>query len=323
MKSEEARRFWNVVSRNLAAHPAVESVSLSSLAPLGYSLNEGNYRDAPNLHVTSFDVEPQFFNLMRVRIVAGRNFNSQDEPSQVAIVSRRLAREMYGSTEVLGRQFPKSGPGEKMTIIGVTADAHLIKVGNTTVAEIYHPLRPNQYQDLVLLARARGNPADLLATMRQVARLAEERVLAQARPMAADFERRTQAPRLVGAVAGGLAFLSLGLAGLGIFGAMSWSAAVRRKEIGIRVALGAPRKSVTALVLRGVAWPATTGVVIGMAAAIALSGAVAKGLEFVSANDTVAFVFALAMLALAGVLASLLPALRALRTDVLEALRQE
>jgi hypothetical protein len=95
------------------SNPNVEAIALVSHVPLGSGLREGDYPDAPGLNVTAMEVEPSFFELMRLTILLGRAFNSSDHPRGAAIISRRLAMTMYGGVNVLGQPFPKSEPGRQ------------------------------------------------------------------------------------------------------------------------------------------------------------------------------------------------------------------
>lgn len=113
---ETAKAYWNEVKRILEATPEVEHLALASHAPLATSANRSMYNDAPRLSVTHTTVEPQFFSLLRIPTLTGRSFEPNDAPGSVAIISRRLAVEMYGTVNVVGKGFPRSKP--ERTIVG-------------------------------------------------------------------------------------------------------------------------------------------------------------------------------------------------------------
>jgi hypothetical protein len=268
-------------------------------------------------------VENGFFALLRIPLLAGRPFEPGDDPRSTVIISRRLAEAMYGTTSALGQAFPKNGPGEKRTIVGITGDARLIKVQATNGAEAYYPIDPRSRDPLLLIARARRNPERLLDPMRAAAKRADSRVLAAARLMRMDFERRIETPRLSAQIASLVGLLVLALASLGIFGLVTYSVAARTREIGIRVALGAARPAVMALCVRQLAWPVGLGALFGVAAGIPAAQILARDPFYLQPADPVATLAPMVVFTLAGSAAALLPALRALRIDPVQALRCE
>jgi ABC-type antimicrobial peptide transport system permease subunit len=148
----------------------------------------------------------------------------------------------------------------------------MIRLGVANMAELYEPVGADQL-NYKLLVRARGDAAGLPGRLRQAARAADDRVLAQARLLTDSFAAKMRVPKLVCTVGAGMAALTLALAALDIFGMVSWSAAMRRKEIGIRIALGAPPQSVARIVLRQLAWPVGLGMDAGLTATAPLSQA--------------------------------------------------
>ena len=108
--SAEARVFWDNVKASLATTPEIEVVALASHPPLADSANRSRYNAVPRLTVTHNLVEPSFFSLLRIPFVAGRTFVASDAPAGTAIISRRLALEMYGTLDVVGQGFPRAKP---------------------------------------------------------------------------------------------------------------------------------------------------------------------------------------------------------------------
>jgi predicted permease len=318
---ETARTYWDEVKRILQATPDVEHVALVSHAPLAARANRSIYNDAPRLSVTHITVEPSFFPLLRIPILAGRNFEPDDLPDSSAIISRRLAVEMYGTVDVLGKGFPRSKPGQ--TIIGIAADAPLVHVAATNVAEMYIPVARANYGGLVLLASARGNPQRLLIPMRDAARAANPRVLPKTSLPAAQFEERVKGRRVASLIASLTGALALSLACFGIFGLVAFTSTMRTREIGIRRALGAGSGSVILLLLRQLAIPVSLGMALGTAAGVGV-GEVLEGDPFyLPAMDVITPAIALAVFALTAVSAAVVPAFRALGLDPLLALRDE
>jgi hypothetical protein len=258
---------------------------------------------------------------MRIPILAGRDLLPSDDHRTAVIVSRRVALEMYGTLDVLGRGFPKTDPTQ--TSVGVVGDAHLIKVTATDVGEQYSPLDPSHYEHFVLVARARSDPVRLLGPMRQLSTAADNRVLARASLMRADFDKRLQPPRLAGSIAALTGLLALSLACLGIYGVVSFGAALRTREIGIRMALGSSRGAILRLLARQQAWPLLLGMIVGLAGAVPVAIGLQREPLYLSPIDPVvqAAVSAVFLITAGG--ATLLPAWQALRWDPLRALRHD
>jgi hypothetical protein len=277
-------------------------------------------------------IDPDFFGVMNIPLVAGRNFTRDDDPRAVVIVSRRLALAMYGSLGVVGQSFPKIPPRyaerwtgvPRRTVVGVADDARLIRITAGDGAEQYWPIDAADAGPLQLVARARTDAARLLAPMREAARTADSRVLAQARVMSADFDTRLSPMRVASSVATALALLALSLACVGAFSLVSYGVARRTKEIGIRLTLGAPRATLIRMLLRQLLWPAAIGLLAGAAAAVPAAD-VLRGDPFflLPSFDVAVHALVIGVLGATVGVAALYPAVRALRMNPVSALRVE
>jgi predicted permease len=316
-----ARLYWEDVKRSIESSPNVELVALATQAPLGDSVSTSYYRDAQALAVTTVNVEPSFFELMRIPLVAGRNFQPDDPAATVVIISRRLATEMYGTLDIIGKGFPKSGA--ERTIIGITEDAALMDPAASTVAEQYMPIDRDRYGDVLLMARARGNPAQLLQPMRDAARAADNRVVPAVTLMRESYERKLHARRSASLVVGAAGLLALTLACFGIFGVVVYGVAMRTREIGIRRALGANAPSIVGLVLGQLLVPVSTGMLLGTAAGLAVGTVLARQPFYLPASDIFTPVLVLLFFALTATAAAIVPATRALGVEPLRALRHD
>lgn len=322
MNAEAARLYWLQVRDRVRAHPEVEQAAIVTAPPLYGRMFQTQYRDAPGLETLVQSVDPEYFAVMRIPLLTGRVFAPGDE--NTVIVSRRLAEAMYGTADVLGQRFPKSAPegsAEASTIVAVASDAHSIKVEANNVTELYKPLVPRDYSDVFLVARARRD-ANLLPPVLREAGTIDPRVIPTAHAMQRDFDHRMQGPRLVSMIVGGVGVLTLLLACLGIFGVVSYGVALRTKEIGIRVALGARRPALIGAIVRQVLRPVVIGAVIGLVLAIPVGIALQSEPFYLESADPVAFLSGLGVLAAAGGMAALWPALRVLRRNPVDALRQ-
>jgi predicted permease len=316
MKDDGARTYWYQVKERVLANPEVESAAIVTAAPLGGRVNETGYNDTPGLRTLVQSIDPEYFDTMKIPLMSGRTFGPADGRS--VIVSRRLALEMYGTMDVLGRGFPKSRPED--TIVGVAADAHSIKVDANDVAELYRPLKVEDFSYVELVARARTN-ADRLPPILREAAMLDARVIPAARAMHEDFDRRMQGPRIASGITTGIGVLTLALACLGIFGVVSYGVALRTKEIGIRVALGAQQPALLRAIVRQVLTPVGIGVAIGLVLAIPIGIALKSEPFYLENGDPVAFGAALAIFGAAIAAAALWPAYQVLKRNPVDALR--
>ena len=318
---DAARLHWYAVKERVRAHPEVETAAIVTAAPLGGRVFQTKYNDTPSLDTLVQAVDPEYFAVMRIPLVSGRVFGPAD--AKTAIVSRRLALAMYGTLEVLGQGFPKrvpAGSPDHATIIGVASDAHSIKVEANNVTELYVPLKPSDFSEVFLIARARSDVDRLPPILREAGTL-DSRVIPTAHTMREDFDRRMQGPRLTSAIASGIGLLTLALACLGIFGVVSYGVALRTKEIGIRVALGAQQPALLRAIVRQVMTPVGVGVVIGLALAIPAGLALGTEPFYLEGTDPLTIASALAVFLAAGAAAALWPAYQVLRRNPLQALR--
>jgi macrolide transport system ATP-binding/permease protein len=317
---QAARDYWGRVRQSIAAQPEIAATAIVTFAPFnGGGGTNSRYKSTPHLRVHTLWVEPEYFALMRIPVLSGRLFEPGDDPESTGIISRRVAADMYGTLDVIGKRYPKDGPTR--TIVGLVGDAHVANPQSTDAAELYVPMGRN-LSHASLLVRAHSDPASVTARLREASRAAEPRVLPDVRLMRDDYERLLRAPRMMSSIAGGIAVLALGLACLGVFAVVSHSARVRTREIGIRLALGAPRGSLVRTLLRRTGWAAGIGTTAGLAGAVALAGAMAGAPFYVQSSDPVAYVAALLTLVAAGAAAAFVPAIRTLRADPLNALRE-
>jgi len=319
MESDAAANYWRALRESVNANQAAQGVALSVFAPLGRGSSSSVYADSPGLTVTDMTVDADFFKLLRIPLLTGRTFESSDTRETAIIVSRSLAERMYGSLEVLGKNFPKSGEGQRATIIGITEDAKLMRITATNGAESYRPLTPSDLSGARLLAKVEN-----LNVLRTAAHAVNPAILPSLRWMHGDLEDKLQAPRLARTAAGFVGLLALSLTSIGIFGLIAYTVSLKTREIGIRMALGAQSQSVLWLLLRGLAWPVAIGAGVG---ALVVFFGLAKPLAgdplYADPSDPMTVVVSLAVLVAAGMIAGCVPAVRALRIDPSRALRED
>jgi len=315
-----ARAYWIAVKERVLADPETLDATMASAPPLGGRIHQAGYDDSPRLQVFSNHVDPEFFKVMEISTVAGRVFEPGDDPAATVIISRLLAQDMYGTLDVVGKRFPRSKPTD--TIVGVSDDAHSIRIEASNVAELYRPLAVGDYNDAVLIARARGDVTRILPVLRDAAAV-DSRVVPGVRLLKDDFASRLREMQIPSAIAVATGVLTLFMACLGIFGVVSYGVALRTREIGIHMALGARRPAILQLVLHQVLSPVTIGMVLGLAAAVPIGMVLSTAPFYLPSVDPVVYVTALLVFASAATTAAMVPALRVLRTDPIRALRHD
>jgi predicted permease len=274
-------------------------------------------------------VTPGFFAAMKAPLLRGRDFTEADRvgATDVAIINERLARRFWPDRDPIGQTIrtPEGGdrPDRVRTIVGVARDQKYRSLGDAPRYFVYVPLRQNYLPRLALMLRsARGGAA--VAVARAVLREMNPHLpVVNVQSMQEIAGLSTFPQQLAGWVAGGLGAVGLLLTAIGIYGVTAFSAGQRRREIGIRMALGAQRSDVLRMVLRQGMRLSLVGAAAGLLAAVGLSRAIEGFLFGVSAWDPVTFAGSALLLLSVALVACYLPARRATRVDPMVALRSE
>jgi predicted permease len=274
-------------------------------------------------------VRPGYFEAMGIAVLEGRDLTAVDETdaSDVAVVSRSLARKMWPGEDAVGQTLLEGNDPthpRTLTVVGVVSDARANDLDQGEVTDqIYLPIDPSAARRYFLLARTGGAPPALVPALRKALLGAEPDVPVTLRPMT-DVLREDQLQwSMSSAFLGGFGLGAILLATLGIYGLIAYSVGQRRKEMGVRLALGASRAEIRRRVMGHGVRLAAIGVVIGLAGSLALGRVVASLLYGVSPFDPLTLGAVLTLFLTVAALASLLPAERASRTDPVAALRSE
>lgn len=316
----QARAYLDQMQTRLRAIPGVRSVSLVMLPPLGHTVSYATTNiDGHEVRVYPNWVAPDFFATMQIPIVLGRAFHPDEK--NVVMISESLARSRWPGENPLGKLV---GDGkQKDVVIGVVADAHINALSDDDALEEYWPAAPDQMASMVLIARADGAVGDLSKTAKSISQSLDPKLFPEVRSIrslyddsATDIERIAAAVTLIG-------FVAIGLAVVGVIGLVSVTVRQRTREIAIRLALGGPSSEILKGILRQFAAPATIGLMLGTASAAAASKLLRHGLYGISNLDVVAYAGAVGFLITILVIAALLPARRALRVNVSQALHYQ
>ena len=327
----QAKAFYQDVARRVSGIPGVASVSWVSNVPLwartvtGFQVEGRQLRSRTDqIRAVVDTVDPNYFETAGVAIETGRAFTEADQETSlpVAIVNEKMAHD-YWPGGALGKRIQV--PGEKMMrqVVGVARTANYTSWGEAPQSCVYLPLEQNYTDAMTLYVRSKGDPQEIMTPVEREVRAAGPQILL--------FGIRTgseivdgglfQARMGVGLLTT-FGLLALGLASIGLYGLLSYSVNQRKREIGLRMALGATRASVLRLVLGEGMSLVITGVLIGFAAAL-LVGRLLSGMLFgVGATDPVSVTGAALVLSAIALLACYLPARWATRVDPLEALHE-
>ncbi len=304
--------------------PLGGSSSMSTLVPVGFVQPAGEPQ-----RVTYVDaVGPAYFRTMGIRLVAGRDFSAgdrRDAPNVIAI-NEAAARLFFPGEHPIGRRMAW-GDGAALEIVAVAADARTFGLRERARPLAYLPLfqqSGNLLQDAALHARTSGNPLAFAAAVRQIVReVATGVAVMRVTTMNEVTARSLVQERLVATLAASFGGLALLLSCVGLAGVLSFAVVRRTREIGIRMALGATRDSVAALVLRDALLMVTTGALLGVPCAMAGALAARSLLFGLSPIDAASLAAAVVLLGGAAAVASWLPARRAAHVDPLVALRHD
>jgi predicted permease len=341
-------QMYQRLIEKLRAVPGVQAASGMSGLPPNRPLNANdtdidNYTAPPEGPFENIDYYQQvmtnYFETMGIPIVEGRGFEASDaaSPGLVAVVNETLVNTFWKGQNPIGQRLrPSSQLGDKApwyTVIGVAKDVKQGGVDQKTGHEFYALIDqaatagpPFNFVPgtLNMVLRTTLPPESLSSTIEGVVREADRTVpIVRLREMNAVFDESIQRPRLLAQLLGAFAGLALLLAAIGTYGVLSYSVAERRREIGIRMALGANQASVMAQVMKQGLTLTTIGIVAGLIGAVALNRLIASLLFGVAPTDPTTMAAVIATITLVAAIACWIPAWRASRVDPNVVLRDD
>ncbi len=333
--------FYQEISRRVGALPGVEGVALGNMVPWrdagsfgpavtfaieGYTPADGEEEPRGRLRIVS----PAYFDVLGVPVVAGRYFTDDDRRGSeaVVIVSQSLAQRLFPNGEALNRKMWWTDPyfGSKPTprrVVGIVADIDDENVVRGPAQAVYHPFRQMGVAGRVFV-RAAGDPYALVPAIKRIVReLAPNQPVERAATLE-DVRAEVLTPdRLNAFVISGFAAVALLIAVVGVAGVLAFSVSARVREFGVRLAIGSSPFSLLMSVLSEGAIIVGLGIIAGAVGGYAFAGVAAAYVAGLQLPGVVPTSVAAIVLGGAAVLASLMPAARASRVDVLQALRSE
>ncbi len=336
---EERRQIMNRLLERLDAIPGVDGAAATSAIPLmedgtaiplsypGQELRDGERQ------IVSFILQtPGLFDLLEVPLLAGRNFTAAemaDPESRVAIINDELATHVWGRQDPVGERIRLGYEDDApwTTVIGVVPKIYYEEPGEETDQsrlQVHLPYARAPWPVMGMLIRTSIEPAALTVTVkRELSRIDPGLAVDSVYPMDTVRTRSLWAERLLVELFGSFAVLALLLSSLGIYGVMAYAVAQRRREIGVRMALGADRGDVSGLFLTRGLLMVIPGVALGLLGAAATGRLLGAALYEVEAADPLAFAMALGFLIVAAAAGIALPVRRAVRVEPAITLRQE
>jgi putative ABC transport system permease protein len=330
--------FHRTLLGSLESLPSVRAVGLMTSAPFAPGVRRGvplharaAGRGSPDTPTAAVEqvVSPALFRALSVKLMAGREFATQDQPGSplVAIVSEGLARRLWANGDAVGRILEVEGRSHD--VVGVVGDIRGSEgtargggLDRDPSAVLYLSSAQFPQNTVSLVIRADTHPEAILPAIRAAVReIDAAQPIPGLRPLDEWIAETTEQPRLTTTLASAFAVAALLLTAVGIYGVISHSVSQRTQEIGVRMAIGAARTSVVGLVLRGGMTWAAGGIVLGLLGAWAASRAIAGLLFDTSAADPLTFGVTAFGLAGVAALACMVPAIRATRIDPVIALR--
>ena len=336
-KNDATWAYYDRVLARVRAVPGVEQAGITSQLPLS-----GDF-DAYGIHLKDrptppseeypdafrFSVSAGYLEAMRIPLLRGRTIQESDRTGQppVALVSESFARRRWPGLDPIGQQMKvgdESGPW--WTVVGVTGDVRQLSLSADVPNEVYLPEKQWNWADgaMSFVVRTKGDPAALAPVLRRAIWSVDKdqpivRVSTMERLVAATEAQR----RFILVLFSAFAVVALALAAAGIYGVISGAVVERRREVGIRAALGASRTDIIGMVVRQGLAMATGGVAIGLLASMALARVIAGLLFGVTPFDAATYAAVAGVLALVAGVACAVPAWRAARVDPAVVLRAE
>jgi putative ABC transport system permease protein len=322
----------------LSALPGVDAVSVDKCSPLGANCpstvlthldgrTNATLAEAPRLGM--HHVSPDYFRLLRVPVLEGRAFDRGDAQGTppVVVLNRAAEHALFGTHKALGRRIALASalfrdPAETAEVVGVVGNVHYGPPTAPVEPAAYISSLQYTFASTMFFLRTGGDPAALTQAVRKAVREVD--------PDLPIFDVRTLSDRIDDAYSQSLtgttllaifAVIALALAALGVYGVVSYSVALRRRELAVRLALGARRRELRNMVLRSALKITAIGVVLGLGGALLLSRLLSRLLFGVSATDYITFGLAALVLTATSLVAAWLPAQRAARLNPIEILK--
>lgn len=326
------REFHREVVDRVGRIPGVAAVSWASNMPFWSSPSRGvliegreQQRKSETITTITNTVDTGYFSTMRIALLQGRSFTQADDEGSlpVVVINEELAHRFWPSGNAVGHLIRLSADSVPRQIVGVVRTSDYTTLGEAPQSCVYFPLLQNVGGSSSLYIRTAGDPSLALQAVQRAIREVDPKIeVTDIRTGSKLMDQVLWNARMVLRVLGILGLMALALASVGLYGVLTYSISGRRREIGVRMALGASRADVLRLVLRQGMVLVCSGAAIGLVLALLIGRAFSRMLFGLNPADPLSLAGAAAVLILVAVFACWLPARAASRVDPLSALRQ-
>ena len=335
--------FYQQLEERIRALAGVSEVGAINIMPLsanydsqGVQIEDHPLPEGQGVAPQVRSVTPGYFRSMRIPLVAGREFDNRDvaDAQQVVMISESMARKYWPAlakatagkpdlAEVIGKRVIHRQATR--VVVGVVGDVKHLALDEGEVPMMYQPhTQQPSYHTMRLVIRAQADAAGLTGQVRDALNQMDREVpLSQVATLSTSLDKSVAEPRMRAMLLGLFAGLAMALAAIGVYGVVAYLVGQRTQEIGVRRALGAQAGDVVAMLVRESMRPVAAGIVLGLLGAFALSRVLAAMLFEVSSTDVITYAIACAVLAAAALIASVIPARRALSVDPISAVRAQ
>jgi predicted permease len=324
---------YREVLRRIEALPDVEHAAVSSQIPLGgfnpplFVEVDGAANDAATRPVVhDFQISPGYFETMGIRILKGRAFTGFDRSGAepVAIVSETAARKFWKDRDPIGQRLRLGADTPPMTVIGVAADVLHRRLSEAPQPILYRSIDQSSDLSMALVIRTRGeSPGIGESIAREVRSVDPDLPVYSMRSMNELIGTAVAQRQFLMRMLAAFGAVATALALLGIYGVMAYSVSLRRREIGIRMAIGARQTDISRMVVRHGLVTTAAGMLAGVASSLVLASLLRSQLFGVQPSDPLTIACVLLLMTLVAVFASYLPARRAAGIDPVSALRTQ
>ena len=330
---EKSKNFFNELLRRTRSLPGVTSASLASDSPIsgGWDQNgivvEGYVsREGEDMSSDVTFVSPDYFKVLQIPFARGHDFTEQDTTGspKVAIINEKMAHYFFGDSDPVGKRIGLHGVPD-ITIVGVVKDAQYVTLRADLRRHLYTPVMQEQRLfNLALHVKTSIDPLAIAGQLRREINAMDPHLpVYGVKSLDHEIEESLVQERLVTWLSTAFGLLATLLAALGLYGVLTFSVARRTREIGIRVALGAQRRDVFKLIISHGMILVAIGLLLGLAASVAISRLIATLLFGIAPTNVPTFALVAFGLMLVALLACYVPARRATKVDPLVALRYE
>jgi predicted permease len=306
----------------VTALPGVERIALASRFPLSPGRSQTTFRLAGQRegHVVEFNaVSPEFFSVLGLPIVRGRVFT--DGEIGAALVTESTARRYWPEQDAVGRLI--NVDGQAGHIVGIVRDAQLSQAHDAVSSYVYFPVARGTQRRISVLVRTAADVERVAAAVRAETSRMDESLVANVAPLTDNLRLLETLSEITAGTAGIVSLLGLSLAAGGVYGVVAYVVSRRRREVGVRLALGASARDVQRLILHQTLRPVAIGMLLGIVAAAAAAQLLHGVLFGVSPFDLIAFVGAPLLMVAIAAAAALLPTRRAMQVNPMSVLRAE